>query len=195
MKKKGNEERAAKGKRVKAEPKPTSRTNKEANPAATQLTQKTGKKTLGKDEKVAEDKTAKKLALVKKKLEPAKRKARGKNKTAKTKGKSLKTVPQKVRKGKVMKTKAKLEPEKSRARGGKAKPQKRDELSIIARRIQESKHIKPSKRFTEPLVYVCKRCKQTVQLYIPAKVVCSRCGRPMQIPEADPALPELANAA
>jgi rRNA maturation endonuclease Nob1 len=59
--------------------------------------------------------------------------------------------------------------------------QKAERLSFIAKRIQDSKRIKPSKRFTEPLEYTCKRCKQSVELYIPAKVICSRCGKPMQI--------------
>lgn len=28
--------------------------------------------------------------------------------------------------------------------------------------------------------YVCSRCKQSVRVYLPATVRCSRCGRPMQ---------------
>jgi hypothetical protein len=32
----------------------------------------------------------------------------------------------------------------------------------------------------EPIIYTCKKCKQQVELFLPAKVTCSRCGTMMQ---------------
>lgn len=123
-------------------------------------------------------------------------KATSKQKATQAKSKAKTVAGSKTPKGKGKLALSKKISQVNPSKKPKAKPAKSKKQARLESSKSAIKKIAPRKKMPrnrwvdgerEAIIYLCGRCKKQVELFLPAKVVCSRCGNVMKTQASTPA--------